>query len=429
MVKNLIVKFPYGKGVMEVDLPDERLLSVAKPREIKHTTNEVQEIEESLRTLTEERRLRNLASKEKKVCIIVSDYTRAIPNHKLIPPILNELENGGCEVDKITILVANGLHKPASKSEVKGLLGKTVVEKVDVVNHDAEDESQLTYLGKTSFETNLWVNKLITKCDLVVATGLIEPHFFAGYSGGRKSILPGAAGKESIFQNHSFKMIDHPNARYGILDGNPIHEDMVEASRLARLNYILNIVIDKGRIVKAFAGDPYEAHKKGVKFLDKMVKVKVPSKAEIVITSNGGYPLDRDLYQAVKGMATGELVVKKGGVIIVLSECVDGIGRGHESFYQLMAEARNPGQVLEKIKKEEPTKDQWEAQVLARILKVANVIVVTKNIKHSLIEDMHLMSASNFEEALTLSYQLTDERSKIIAIPNGPYIIPVNRNL
>jgi nickel-dependent lactate racemase len=409
---------------MEVDLSDERLLSVVKPTEIKHGANEVREIKGSLHNPIEERRLRDLASKDKKVCIIVSDYTRAVPNYKLIPPILNELNMGGCETDNISILIANGLHEPAPKSEVEKLLGKTVAGKVNVVNHDAEDESQLTYLGKTSFETNLWVNKLITECDLVVATGLIEPHFFAGYSGGRKSIQPGVAGEKSIYQNHSFKMINHPNTRYGVLDGNPIHEDMVEASRLTRLDYIVNVIVDKGRIVKAFAGDPYEAHKRGVKFLDKMVKVKVPSKAETVITSNGGYPLDRDLYQAVKGMATGELIVKKGGVIIVLSECIDGIGRGHESFYQFMAEARNPDEVLEKIKKEEPIKDQWEAQVLARILKVANIIVVTKNIKHSLIEDMHMTPASSVEEALDLSYRLINKKSKITVIPNGPYIIP-----
>lgn len=420
----MIIKFPYGEGVIEIDLPDKNLLSVVKPAQIKHEANEVRKIEESLLNPIRSKRLRNLASKRKKVCIIVSDYTRAIPNHKLIPPILNELKIGGCKMDNVSILVANGLHKPAPKSEVKRLLGETIVKKVNVVNHNAEDENQLAYIGKTFFQTNLWINKLITESDFVIATGLIEPHFFAGYSGGRKSILPGVAGKESIFQNHSFKMIDHPNARYGILDGNPIHEDMVEASKLAGLDYIVNVIVYKGKIIKAFAGNPYEAHRSGVKILDKMVKVKVPSKAEIVITSNGGYPLDRDLYQAVKGMATGELVVKKGGVIIILSECIDGIGRDHGSFYQLMAEARNPDQVLEKIKKKEPVKDQWEAQILARILKVANVIVVTKKIKHSLIEDMHLIPASSAEEAISLSYHIVDERPKIIAIPDGPYTIP-----
>jgi nickel-dependent lactate racemase len=409
---------------MEVDLPDERLLSLVKPTEVKHGANEVQEIKESLLTPIKERRLRDLASKEKKVCIIVSDYTRAVPNYKLISPILNELNMGGCETDNISILIANGLHEPTPKSEAEKLLGKTVAEKVNVVNHDAEDESQLTYLGKTSFGTNLWVNKLITECDLAVATGLIEPHFFAGYGGGRKSILPGVAGKKSIYQNHSFKMIAHPNSRYGVLNGNPIHEDMVEASKLAGLDYIVNVVGDRGRIVKAFSGDPHKAWEKGVNFLDEMVKVKVPLRADTVIVSNGGYPLDRDLYQAVKGIATGELVVRKGGVIVLLSECIDGIGRGHEHLYRIMAEAKTPDQVLEKIKREEPIKDQWEAQILARVLKVAKIVVLTKNIKSSLIEDMHMTPASSVEEALALYHKLTGEGSKIAAVPDGPYVIP-----
>jgi nickel-dependent lactate racemase len=424
-VKILMVEFPYGKTAVRMNLPDEKLLFVVKPHEfMPRSTVKTYEIEECLHNPIGEGRLSKLTLNRDKVCIIISDYTRAVPNDKLLPPILHELKKAGCPLDNVTIIIANGLHKPASKSEIGDIIGKTVAEDMKIVNHDAENKDELFYLGKTSYGTGLWVNRIVAECSFIIATGLIEPHFFAGYSGGRKSILPGIAGEESIFQNHSFKMIAHPRARYGILAGNPIHEDMMEAMKMAKLNYIVNVVSKNGRVVKAFAGDPCKAYEEGIRFVDKLVKVHVPSRAEIVITTNGGYPLDRDLYQAVKGMAAAELVVKKGGVIIILSECIDGIGRGHESFYDLMSSAENPDQVLGRIEKEEPLKDQWEVQVLARILKFANVIVVTRNVKHSLIEDMHLIPASSLEEALSVAYKLTSKESKIIAMPYGPYVIP-----
>ena len=408
-----------------MDCPDENLISIVTPLEIKAASDEKGEVRRSLNEPIGKERLSDLAAGKKSILLIVSDYTRAVPNEKIIPSLIDELEKAGCKREDITALVANGLHKPISKNELVQFYGRDLVEEIEFVNHDAEDESQLIKLGMTSFKTEVSVNRLVVESDLVIATGLIEPHFFAGYSGGRKSILPGVSGVESICQNHSFRMIDHPLARSGVLNGNPIHEDMVEASRMSGLDYILNVIVDRhGRVAGAFAGDPIEAHRCGVSFLDERVKVEVASKADIVITSNGGYPLDRDLYQAVKGMSTAEAIVKNGGTIIILSECIDGIGRGHETFYELLAEAKSPDDTLERIKREEPIKDQWQAQILARILKTANVIVVTKNIKHSLIEDMHMTPASNIDEALKLALKNAGSDAKIIAVPDGPYVIP-----
>ena len=424
----MIVEIPYGKGAVEVELPDDRVVSVLRAREARPVGDEPDDVRRALANPIGCSRIANLASDKDNVCILVSDYTRATPNRVLVPPIIEELKDAGLSMEKVSILVANGLHKPAPYSELRELLGEEVMEEVEVLNHDAEDEGSLTYLGRTRFGTELSVNKLVVESDLVIMTGLIEPHFFAGYSGGRKSILPGVAGRESIYQNHSFKMIDHPLSRSGILDGNPIHEDMVEAASLVKRNRkmaIVNVVIDKNhRILRTFCGDVFEAHRVGVNFLDGIFKVKAPAGADIVITSNGGYPLDRDLYQAVKGMATGELVVRDGGVIIIFSECMDGIGRGHELFYQLMAEAENPRQVLERIKREEPIKDQWEAQVLARILEKAKVIAVTENIRHSRLEEMHITPASSPEEALQLAREETGKDANMVVIPEGPYIIP-----
>ena len=411
-----------------MDCPDENLISIVTPSEIRAASNEKGEVKRSLNEPIGKERLSDLAAGKKSILLIVSDYTRAVPNEKIIPPIIDELEKAGCKREDIAALVANGLHKPISKNELAQFYGSDLFGEIEFVNHDAEDENQLIKLGKTSFKTEVSVNRLIVESDLVIATGLIEPHFFAGYSGGRKSILPGVSGIESICQNHSFRMINHPLARSGVLNGNPIHEDMIEASRMAGLDYILNVIVDRcGRVARAFAGDPIEAHRCGVSFLDDRVKVEVASKADIVITSNGGYPLDRDLYQAVKGMSTAEAIVKNGGTIIILSECIDGIGRGHETFYELIAEAKSPDDALERIKREEPIKDQWQAQVLARILKTANVIVVTRNIKHSIIEDMHMTPASSIDEAVKMALRNAGSNGKIIAVPDGPYVIPYIR--
>ena len=411
-----------------MDCPDENLISIVTPSEIRAASNEKGEVKRSLNEPIGKERLSDLAAGKESILLIVSDYTRAVPNEKIIPPIIDELEKAGCKREDIAALVANGLHKPISKNELAQFYGSDLFGEIEFVNHDAEDENQLIKLGKTSFKTEVSVNRLIVESDLVIATGLIEPHFFAGYSGGRKSILPGVSGIESICQNHSFRMINHPLARSGVLNGNPIHEDMIEASRMAGLDYILNVIVDRcGRVARAFAGDPIEAHRCGVSFLDDRVKVEVASKADIVITSNGGYPLDRDLYQAVKGMSTAEAIVKNGGTIIILSECIDGIGRGHETFYELIAEAKSPDDALERIKREEPIKDQWQAQVLARILKTANVIVVTRNIKHSIIEDMHMTPASSIDEAVKMALRNAGSNGKIIAVPDGPYVIPYIR--
>jgi nickel-dependent lactate racemase len=412
---------------LEFDLPEDRILSVLEPEKVEATTSEVESVRRALCNPIGDEPLSKVASKSRSVRILVSDYTRAVPSSVLISPILEQLQRDGRSSRDVRILVANGLHKPAPKSELEELLGEAVIEEFEVINHDAEDETQLKYVGRTSFGTEVSVNKYTLDSDLIIMTGLIEPHFFAGYSGGRKSILPGVAGRDSIYQNHSYRMIAHPMSRYGVLDENPIHEDINQASRMVveGKSYIVNVVIDnEGRVAKVFAGDMVEAHRAGVEYLNRLVRVKAPRRASIVITSNSGYPLDRDLYQAVKGMATGRIVVEEGGVIIIFSECMDGIGRGHELFRKLMTEARSPDEVLERIRREEPIKDQWEAQILAQVLMRASVILVSSNIKDSWVEEMHMIPASSPEEALELADKIAGKEKKVMAIPDGPYVIP-----
>jgi len=423
--RDLEIELPYGKGALKL-YTDIRNVNIVVSKTKNPLENLKERLRESLENPIGSPPLRELCERARRITILIPDKTRAFPSRSILPLVLELIEKTN-PVAQVSILVATGLHQPHSKNEILELVGKDVYENYEVFSHDAEDKDLLIDIGKrTSYGTPVVFNRKIVEADVVVGLGLIEPHFFAGHSGGRKSILPGVAGKMAIYVNHGYKMIAHPNSRYGILKSNPIHEDMVEFMKLSKLDFIVNVTINKEKkITGIFCGDPLEAHLVGVRFLEEYVKVEVKGLADIVVATNGGYPLDRNLYQAVKGMATAELLVKEGGVIITVAECRDGLG-GHADFYKLFVEARDPDEVLEKIRRLEPIKDQWEAQILARILKRAKVIVVSK-VKQDIVEDMFMIPATNVDEALEEASQLIKHRKrdiKLTVVPEGPYVIP-----
>jgi len=296
-----------------------------------------------------------------------------------------------------------------------------------VLSHDAYDSSNLVYAGSTSRNTPVWLNRDVAESDLVIADGYIEPHFFAGYTGGGKSILPGVSGFETIKVNHGAAMIDHPRSRVGVLDGNPIYEDIVEGARLGKLDFSINVTLDsEKRITGVFAGDFEEAHRAGASFLGSHVRVKT-QEADIAITTNGGYPLDRDLYQAVKGMTVAEEVVRDGGVIIIASECRDGVG--HPDFMELVERSKTPDEILEIIRSPGFFQvDQWEAHVLARVLTRFHVICVTSGVEHNTVEKMHMVPAKTVEDAIDITRGIVARDPEIIVVPGGPSTIPFVRN-
>jgi len=419
----MLLKFPCGKSFIQTDITEQRL-EVAVSHPSKPVADLREAVKQGITKPIQCKPLRRLLSKGDKVCIIVPDETRACPTKEILLPVLDELET--CELGELQILIGNGLHRSMSKLEMVESLGEKLVKEYDVVNHSASNERQLVNLGlKTSYGTPAVVNRAAAESDFLLGIGLVEPHFFAGYSGGRKTVLPAVAGEKAIFNNHSYKMMDHPKASYGILEGNPVHLDMVEFMKFVNLSFIVNVTINsKGETTQVFSGNPIEAHRQAVDFLNGYVNVKLRDYADIVITSNGGYPSDRDLYQCVKGIATAERVVKDKGVIIIVAECRDGLGK-HEEFKRLMKEADGPEQVLEEIKENEPFHDQWQAQILARILKKANVIIVTDGVKHEVIREMMMEPASSLEEALDFAIKKgSRKKPKIAAIPEGPYVIP-----
>jgi nickel-dependent lactate racemase len=417
------VAFPFGREHIVTELPDDAVVVYSKiPRGVD------KEYAESLVRVSLEHPyaapgLRKLLAGERKVAVLVTDKTRATPNELLLRVLLEHMHASGVRKEHVEIIVATGLHEPHSASEIEELVGKEIASEYRVYSHNSDDEAALKRLGKTSFGTEVYVNKDVVETDIVVGLGLIEPHFFAGYSGGRKLILPGVAGTRSVYQNHSFKMLAHPRADYGYLEGNPVHEDMVEAAKMLRnFRFIIHVMLDRERrVVDVVAGDPYAAHLEGVRRLESYVKVPVPYEADATIVTNGGYPLDRNLYQAVKGMVTGSRVTKLGGIIILLSECRDGVG--HENFRALASMSKDPIKILDYIRVNEPLRDQWEVQKLEQVLVKNKVIVVTRGVKDSVLEEMNLIPASTIDEALETARRLTPLKS-VIAIPEGPYVIP-----
>lgn len=416
MASYLKVGFLYGEEQVELELPDRNLIGVLKTSRPSASADVEYEVLRSL-----ENPVTPFMKKGSKALLIVTDYTRATPLSRILPPLIRKLKGEGFR--EFTVLVANGLHAPASQKQLEELLGGEVFEEAEVVNHDASKLDELTYLGETSWGTPLWVNRRLFEADLRIGCGTVEPHFFAGYSGGGKIILPGVSGVETIYRNHSYGMINHPGSRLGVLDKNIIYKDICEAASMSELDAVVNVVLSfEGEVSKCFSGEPIKTHRSAVEFLERFVKVRVERKADIVVVSGGGYPADRNLYQAVKGMAVGEPLVKDNGVIVLLAECRDGVA--HEHFYQLASKFKDPAALLKYIKEHEPIRDQWEVQIMARILMKSRIVVYAKGVTAQELENMMLIPASSPEEALEIAFSLTSRDAELLAVPEGTHVIP-----
>ncbi|MFQ6079926.1 MAG: nickel-dependent lactate racemase, partial [Thermodesulfobacteriota bacterium] len=342
------MRIAYGRGGLSIDVPDDNLYRIIEPTFVPGLDDPYQAICDSLAIPIASPPLRKIIKPGKTVTIVVSDKTRPVPSYLLLPPLLDELASSNVEDDKITVLVATGLHRPNTEEELVQMLGKEVTERVRIVNHNARDRDSLVYLGETKSGTPVWLNKILYESDFRILTGYIEPHFFAGYTGGRKAILPGCAGEDTIGHNHGARHIGHPMARYGITKGNPIYEDAVEVAEKVGVDFIVNVTLNrKKEITRVFSGDVVKAHTQGMKFVAENSRATIPEKVDIAITNNSGYPLDLNLYQAVKGMTTPEAVICKGGEIIMAAECSEGIG--HHTFEDMILEAESPENFLKQV--------------------------------------------------------------------------------
>ncbi len=418
----MLVKIPLGRGFEECEVEDSRIQAHLEPLWPAPVDPEVC-VEKTLSNPIGSKSLSKLAKKASKIVIISSDNTRPVPSKITLPRLVEKIKEESSSAS-IRLLVATGLHDwSPSESELSEKFGPALDCLDEVVVHSAKNDGSLLNLGSLSSGNRLYVNTLLKEASLIIAEGYIEGHFFAGFTGGPKSILPGVSGVETIMNNHSPRNIDHANARCGIAEGNPIYEEMREAACLANLSFILNVVLDADkRILAAFAGDPVEAHRNGCVFTLECCRVK-PVLGDIVVTSNGGYPLDRNLYQLVKGISNGALTAKEGGVIVACGECMDGVG--HQGFYEMLSSSNSPGDFLKRLRAGEIWREaQWEAQVLAKVLEKLHVIVVSRGVDSKTVESMHMMHAKTLKEGLEIALSLKPQ-GKITLLPDGPSVIPL----
>ena len=424
---NVMASFslPYYKERLTLNVDDDRLAGVLTSRSEDYVAGKSQTelVRDALANPIGQLPLRELVKDKKHVVIISSDHTRPVPSKVTMPVLLEEIRstNNDC---RITILVATGMHRPTTKDELVDKYGTEIAENEEIVVHNAYLDEEMTFKGVLPSGGELWLNKLVDECDLLISEGFIEPHFFAGFSGGRKSVLPGIASKKTVLWNHNALFLADSRARTGNLVGNPVHEDMLYAAKQAGLCFILNVVINSEKeVIAAFAGDLTEAHAKGCEFVASLARVK-PIPADIVVTTNGGYPLDQNIYQTVKGMTAGEACVREGGVIIIASSCMDG--HGGEFFYKLLADQPSAKAAFDSINGVEPKDtqfDQWEAQILARVLCRATVILVSKHCDPEMIKAMHIEHAFTLEEAMEKAEAIVGKESKITVIPDGIAVI------
>lgn len=414
---------PYDRQVMPMQIENDRFEGVLTvPDKNKKQQESPEEIvRRALDNPIGTKTLPELAKGKQKIVVVTSDHTRAVPSSTTMPIILEQLRKGNPDAD-ITILIATGLHRGMSKEEQVERFGKQIAEHEKIINHQAFEKDSCVYLGTLPSGSKCEINKLAVEADLLIAEGFIEPHFFAGFSGGRKSILPGIASAACVNINHSARQIADPKSTTGILAGNPIHEDMACAARMAHLAFILNVLLDTHKQIEtAYAGDVEAAHAQGCRKLLEDNGVAA-LKADIVVTTNGGFPLDQNLYQCPKGLASALECVKKNGIVILVAACKEGLGGKH--FEQMMQED-TPQERLDRIMKtapEDTIPEQWCVQRFCAALLKYKIILVS-SLPQQLVEKMGFLYADNIDKALETAYRLKGPTAKVTVIPDGVAVI------
>ena len=412
------IQFPYGKTHMRYEFEEVNVLT-SSIEEYDPGLSQQALVAAAMESPEGGITLRELAKGKNKVVLIASDHTRPVPSKIIVPPMLKEIREGNPNAD-ITILISTGCHRETTREELISKFGEQIVAGEKIVIHDCDDAENLVNIGTLPSGGQCVINRLAVEADLLVAEGFLEPHFFAGFSGGRKSVLPGVAARETVLANHCSEFIAHPCARTGILEGNPIHADMLWAAKKANLRYIVNVVLNgEKEVIYAVAGELEQAHKKGTDFLFSLCGAEAEP-ADIVISTNGGYPLDQNVYQAVKGMTAAEAAVKEGGVIIMLARANDGIGGEH--FYHQLADEADIHKTMAMFLsrgRNETQPDQWQTQIFIRVLQKAAVIFVSEAAPET-VEALHMIPAKSLDEAMEMAKKLAGkENPTITAIPDG----------
>ena len=414
------VSLAYGRGWLDVEVPDHAV--VIRPEEVQGLADEHATFRAAVEAPIAAVPLRTLGTPTSTVAIVIADITRPSPSERLVPWIMAELD----QVPRENFVIVNGTgsHRANTRDELVRMLGEDIVDTVRIVNHNAFDDATLTYLGQTSFGGEIWVNNDYLRADVRIVTGFIEPHFFAGFSGGPKGVVPGVAGIRTIMHLHNAQMIGDERSTWGLLDGNPVQGEIREAVALAPPHFMVNVAVNSRRaITGVWAGHYITAHEAGCRVVAEHATRPVDGTFDVVITTNSGYPLDQNLYQAVKGMSAAARIVRPGGVIIAAAECMDGLP-SHGNYKDLLRMRRTAQELLDMI--EAPgfaLYDQWQAQSQALVQRKAEVFLYS-SLDPATVREAMLTPTDNIERTLAELGSRFGPNARIALLPEGPQTVP-----
>jgi len=417
------IQIDFGVDGCRIDVPERNLIKVLAMKESKPFENPDESVLHALKHPIGCSSLAEIAAGKSSACVVICDITRPVPNKILLPPLLATLEAAGIPRERITILIATGIHRPNVGDELLALIGEHIAANYRVVNHDAKDPASHRHLGRTSRGTDVWIDAVYVNADLKITTGFIEPHLMAGFSGGRKLICPGIASLDTVKVMHSPKILEHPDAREGVIAGNPFHEESLEIASMAGVDFIVNVALnEKKQMIGIFAGDLEKAHDAGVRYVRDHVADSAPAAADIVVTTSAGYPLDTTFYQSIKGLTAALPVVKQGGTIIMAAECREGLG-GKE-FAQLVRNTTDMESFMNNILRDDYfVVDQWQFEELAKVLRKADVMLYATGINQADCERMIPTCIHSVEDGIAQALRRYGSDATIIVIPKGPYIL------
>ena len=421
----LRVTLDYGRTGLEVDLPADRIVGPLKIRDVPPLADPEGAVEEVLRAPTGTPPLAELARGKRNACILICDITRPVPNEVILRPMLRTLQEAGIAREDVLILVATGLHRPSTEAERAEMLGPEIAGAYRVEDHHGTHLEEHTLVGTTPRGVPAWIDTRYVEADLKIATGLIEPHLMAGYSGGRKLICPGIAAFETVKLWHGPMFLEHPKADCGFLDGNPVHEENTLIGRMAGCDFIVNVTLDSHRqVTSVVAGDMEAAFLEGVRFVEGVVKAPVDREVDVVVTSSAGYPLDTTFYQAVKGLTGCLPIVKQGGTIILAASLSEGLGS--PEFQSLFRDHATLEGFMETILgRDYFVLDQWQLEELAKVRRKVRVKIVSDGLPADVLSGCFVEPAVSVEAALADSLAEYGPEARVAVIPKGPYVLPV----
>ena len=418
------VHLKYGQEGLDLEFPSAPgFQGVLYPEEAPALASPESTLDEALSGPIDSPSLRSLAEGRKDAVIVISDVTRPVPNRLLLPAIIEHLEAAGMPSEKITILIATGIHRPNEGAELEKLVGREIAARYRVINHFSKNQDDMALVGHLAEGAPAYVNRHYVEADLKILTGFIEPHMWAGFSGGRKSILPGISSIETLKFMHGPEMVAHPQTRYGVLEGNPFHEAGLDIMRQAGADFIVNVTLDTSkRVTGVFAGHPVNAHLEGVAFLSRHCVRTLDEPLDFVVTTNAGAPLDCNLYQTSKGLSGVSGATKKGGVILIATECLEGFGS--EEYRAVFEHATTPEEFIEKLMaKKFFIPDQWCAQETYQVMLKNEIWIYTQGIDAETLKRFHFNPVTDLSEAVEKLLQRFGADARWAIVPDGPMLI------